>query len=175
MLIMQLTLLPFMLWPQGTWQRSLSFSFKNYIGSCDLNAFLTFSFDSVFHKACISSFDASVYLHDHFQILCIPWRMTQLCSALRAVVLTEPAALLTSSWMQLLGTDLLSCKSPPSAELPPPWDLWTLSIQEHSPEEGKETRILAKDTNLPGPPKVLPSNKRTLGMDSLMSYYQDCS
>lgn len=58
------------------------------------------------------------------------------CSTLRVVVLTEPAPSLTASWMQLLGTDLLSCKSPPSAELPPPWDLWTLSIQEHSPEEG---------------------------------------
>lgn len=40
-LITQLLCDPLLLWP-GTWQPSLSFSFKNYIGSCGLNAFSNF-------------------------------------------------------------------------------------------------------------------------------------
>lgn len=42
MLIMQLTLLPFMLWPPGTSEPSFSFPFKNYLGSCDLYAGFNF-------------------------------------------------------------------------------------------------------------------------------------
>lgn len=38
-----------------------------------------------------------------------------------------------------------------------------------------EKTILAKDANLSGPPKTLPSNKRMFGMDSLMFHYQECS
>lgn len=49
------------------------------------------------------------------------------------------------------------------------------STAQRKAPEGREIRISAKDTNLPGPSKVLPSNKRTFGMDSWMSHYWDRS